>query len=472
MVFTKKTFPLFFLLIINIFLLFNYFIKIQSKNTLVNENSNKLSTEFKDFNKSYDIHLANRSIFNHTISEQVKRNYMKNLLEYLEKWNKSLKCGKSVFQTYIQLLNYTHKMVVEEQWLPPFVNTERPIPLASTLNCSNEVNIHYFNGRRANHTSAYIIDMLVFGFELKILEMRLYELYDVVDEFLIFESNITFKKLPKELFFHENKQRFQRFIDKITLVTPFSITRYNPDGKIKIFIEIDQSDINDNFKNTNINFSDQQDFLKPDFTIEKIARMLPIKYYQKYIRKFDSNNDIFIAGDVDEIPDSNFVNHFKHCEVKRDLYPFSISSTFFIYSFNYLFKSDFPAPDDMYSFIFPNILTIDEILKNSFTRIHQTTLLPQATGCHLNRMLATFVISIYKDISQSDGLFATENYLEVFNNPTIEGYNKFKENYVKGRIQERWVHKVRSLTSFNGNHKIFLPWIVQENKEIYKDFFE
>ena len=93
-----------------------------------------------------------------------------------------------------------------------------------------------------------VIDVLLFGYELFLLEIRLYELYDVVDEFILFESNITFKQLPKPYFFNENKYRFDKFLEKITLISPFEITRFNRDGSIKNKIKIDEKDILEDFK--------------------------------------------------------------------------------------------------------------------------------------------------------------------------------------------------------------------------------
>ena len=233
-------------------------------------------------------------------------------------------------------------------------------------------------------------------------------------------------------------------------------------------INIDPNDVRDDFKR--INQVDEPTFLKLDFTLEFAVRMIPVEYYQKYIRMFTSN-DIFIHGDVDEVPDSNIVNHFKYCEVKAGLYPFSIWSTFYTYNLNYLFRSD--DPRDQYGFMCPYIFKFEDILKNNnYTRLRKTNLLPQASGCHLNRVLGPIVNGMYKDMSQSDGGGITEHYLEVISNPTIEGVNKFKKFYRNGRINEKWVDRVIKVSSFNGTLKMFVPWIIQENREVYKSFFD
>jgi len=51
--------------------------------------------------------------------------------------------------------------------------------------------------------------------ELDLLEVRMNELDNVVDYFLIVESNGTFTGLPKETFFANNRDRFAKFQHKI-----------------------------------------------------------------------------------------------------------------------------------------------------------------------------------------------------------------------------------------------------------------
>lgn len=60
-----------------------------------------------------------------------------------------------------------------------------------------------------------IVDSFIFYNELDILEIRLEELYPVVDRFVLVESDLTFRGNPKPYFFEENKQLFSRYLDKI-----------------------------------------------------------------------------------------------------------------------------------------------------------------------------------------------------------------------------------------------------------------
>jgi hypothetical protein len=60
-----------------------------------------------------------------------------------------------------------------------------------------------------------IYDCFTFFNELDLLELRLEELYDHVDHFVLVEGNRTFQNTPKPFYFEENEPRFARFSDKI-----------------------------------------------------------------------------------------------------------------------------------------------------------------------------------------------------------------------------------------------------------------
>jgi hypothetical protein len=63
-----------------------------------------------------------------------------------------------------------------------------------------------------------IYDCFTFFNELELLELRLEELYPVVDYFVIVESDLTFSGKPKPLYLAENLDRFGKYADKIKLV--------------------------------------------------------------------------------------------------------------------------------------------------------------------------------------------------------------------------------------------------------------
>jgi beta-1,4-mannosyl-glycoprotein beta-1,4-N-acetylglucosaminyltransferase len=62
---------------------------------------------------------------------------------------------------------------------------------------------------------ARLFDCFTFFDELEVLELRLAELADVVDYFVLVESTLTFSGRPKPLFFLENRARFRPYLHKI-----------------------------------------------------------------------------------------------------------------------------------------------------------------------------------------------------------------------------------------------------------------
>ena len=63
-----------------------------------------------------------------------------------------------------------------------------------------------------------IIDFVPFGYDVEKLELRLYELFDVVDVFVIYESLLTQSGLRKPLFFSlvKDSSRFLRWKNKVS----------------------------------------------------------------------------------------------------------------------------------------------------------------------------------------------------------------------------------------------------------------
>jgi hypothetical protein len=60
-----------------------------------------------------------------------------------------------------------------------------------------------------------VYDCFPFFNELDVLELRLEELWDVVDVFILAESNMSHSGKPKEYFYEANKERFAKYESKI-----------------------------------------------------------------------------------------------------------------------------------------------------------------------------------------------------------------------------------------------------------------
>lgn len=115
-----------------------------------------------------------------------------------------------------------------------------------------------------------IFDLFTFFNELDILEIRLSELYGVVDKFIFVEAKKTHSNLDKPLYFEQNKERFSKFLDKI------------------IYIPLDS------FPNSNSWFMEnyQRNFISTKIDIIQ-------------------DNDIVLLSDLDEIPSAKALSSLK-----------------------------------------------------------------------------------------------------------------------------------------------------------------
>jgi len=65
------------------------------------------------------------------------------------------------------------------------------------------------------NTSPKVYDGFIFYNELELLDIRLHELDEVVDYFILVEATKTFQGKHKPLYFADNKERYARFLHKI-----------------------------------------------------------------------------------------------------------------------------------------------------------------------------------------------------------------------------------------------------------------
>lgn len=124
-----------------------------------------------------------------------------------------------------------------------------------------------------------IVDCMIFCNEYDLLESRLEYLQDSVDRFVIVESDTTFSGQPKPYNFHNNQDRYSRYLDRITYL------KFSPDV-------------------TGLDFSvrpQQLDFNTAPWRVEAQQR----EYIQQGIKDLDDSDTVLIS-DVDEIPNRDF----------------------------------------------------------------------------------------------------------------------------------------------------------------------
>lgn len=146
-----------------------------------------------------------------------------------------------------------------------------------------------------------IVDCFIFYNELDMLELRLNELNDVVDYFVLVECIKTFANNNKELYFENNKERFSKFSDKIIHIV-----------------------------------------LKDD--IPRTSNAWDIETYQrrgidKGLKQLNLNNDdLIIIADLDEIPDMNILLQLKNTNSINGVYSMEMDLYYYNLNCKYIHK--------------------------------------------------------------------------------------------------------------------------------------
>ena len=139
-----------------------------------------------------------------------------------------------------------------------------------------------------------VYDCFTFFNELDLLEVRLEELYDVVDYFVIAEANMSHSGNPKDYVLEPNMDRFAKFANKIR------------------YLQID------NFPVTN------NSWVREKFQRDALRRGLTDM----------TDDDLVIISDLDEIPRADIIELIKEDENMYERYVLRVP--LFRYKFNFL----------------------------------------------------------------------------------------------------------------------------------------
>lgn len=192
-----------------------------------------------------------------------------------------------------------------------------------------------------------IIDSFMFYNEYKMLLLRLTELYDVVDQFIIVEATSTYVGNKKELNFKSNLEMYKKFLDKVTYIV-----------------------VND-MPNTE-NPWDNENYQRACI--------------DKGIQKLELNDeDIIVVSDCDEIPNSELLNKIKNGNIIIDkdiLYGLNMD----FYYYNYTCKQDILwNKGKLLTYNkYKSSLLNDEIKKLEYIRKSNSDKLIQNGGWHLS----------------------------------------------------------------------------------------
>ena len=147
-----------------------------------------------------------------------------------------------------------------------------------------------------------IVDVFPFGWELDLLEIRLFELEHVVDKFVVWESGFSDRGVAKPLFFASNVARFARFRHKILHVVQDDAT-YLSNAKRRAAAAKRTSNAGSDWTNA----------------VENNREEIISRYYAS-IGNSDvmrdgrvDPNTLFLVGDVDELAAAEVIAELKYC---------------------------------------------------------------------------------------------------------------------------------------------------------------
>jgi beta-1,4-mannosyl-glycoprotein beta-1,4-N-acetylglucosaminyltransferase len=178
---------------------------------------------------------------------------------------------------------------VKEQW--------DIVPHYTTEGLSQERTCQLHGWSLNTPTTPKMIDAVIFSVELDMYEVRLRELWDVVDKFIVLESNATFTGKPKAFVFADNAERFAFAKEKL------------------VYARVNQQPLPPN---------------EGPFYNERHMR----QSMNQNIAKVANEGDLIIMSDVDEIPRASTLETLKACS--------GVPSPLHLQLRNYIYSYEFP----------------------------------------------------------------------------------------------------------------------------------
>ena len=140
----------------------------------------------------------------------------------------------------------------------------------------------------ARGTLAKIVDIVPFAFEVDLLEIRMHELNDMVDTFVVYEGSHTQQGIPKPFVFGRYSERFRPFAHKIV-----HLRQEGAEAAMR----------------TPVLFKDTKKWINENTRS---------RAYKEYVRRYPPDvHTLFVSADVDEIPPPSAIDAFRHCTTRR-----------------------------------------------------------------------------------------------------------------------------------------------------------
>lgn len=214
-------------------------------------------------------------------------------------------------------------MLVSRTW----VGTASPISDVNDIDWERVCSAHQLRplASLADYRKTRVVDAVLFSVELDLLELRMRELWDVVDIFLVAEARLTFSGQPKPLLLKENLHRFEWAKKKLVYhtvdglhVAPLSADGAGDSGTLAARRGDGQTQ--------------QTDITKREDPMENEIRMRA-----SVTRALDSmrlgNQSLVIMSDVDEIPSREAIGLLRSCDGWGEAVHLGMPT--YMYSFEY-----------------------------------------------------------------------------------------------------------------------------------------
>ncbi|OEH79701.1 auxin-responsive protein [Cyclospora cayetanensis] len=179
------------------------------------------------------------------------------------------------------------------------------VPAEEYCRRAREVHYGFFTGEPRSKPIK-IVDAVILGYDLDLLEIRWHELYHSVDYFVVAEAHHhTLGVFQKPLFFDRNKDRYAAFSDKIIhLVQPF-------EASLPVAQRCSRRLLGDEDKCW------EYEMFQRDSMLHMLAQINAgvNNYGNAHIAPgFLEDTDLVLVSDVDEIVMGDRLRHLKYCE--------------------------------------------------------------------------------------------------------------------------------------------------------------
>ncbi len=170
-----------------------------------------------------------------------------------------------------------------------------------------------WNSRQDRSKPRKVYDLILINTELEWLEIRLGQMYNNIDYFIIVEAALTFQDNPKPLYVQEHWDSFKPYHAKM---------------------------IRHTLNTTGVEFKDT-------WHREQFSRNAMYDQVIPFLTGAQAANegDVILVSDVDEMPRPSTITALRNCEFPKKL---SLHSHMYYYSFQWVNRQDWPHPQATY----------------------------------------------------------------------------------------------------------------------------